>query len=272
MNVSSESDHQKAECMAMEWECMDARRIVREEKIIEMICENIELEEEDEITLKNYDEDAGSYEIYKNGEYFGRSEVVYDDEERMVKYIKEDEGIFHFVPHILMSNLKDPIRARFSVEKEDESDDEEEDDVPKVQEFNDVIEEDEKECPICLVDIENGCSYMRGCCGHRVCVACFENMENHNICRCPLCRQVWDEDEEEEEDDEEEEVEVEWEENDIQEMLEQQDDALLDIIDIEALASDAVNMDGLRHCVGADYDEYIWEDQRSGYRILVWEH
>lgn len=267
LDVSKEIDRQTAECRAMEWEFYDMRQYELEVKMLNAVQKMVEYEDEDENTkwsVKAYEYDNSKYEILRNGEVIGRTELIDDDEQRMIEYIKEDEGIFHFVPHILMSNLIDPIRARIRIENEDESDDEEE--TEEIVKHND---EDRKECPVCLCDFE-GENWCEGKCGHRFCNTCFSNFDDHNICRCPLCRMNW-EDEEEDEDEESEYDEIEWEESDIQEMLEQQDDALLDIIDIEALARDAVNFDGLRHCINAD-DEAIIVSDGTIFRMLFWQH
>jgi hypothetical protein len=274
-DVKVEKDHQKVERDAMNWEDCDGEEMERQRKIINLVKKSYpkRISEDDKITFE-FEENTYSmdYRIYINGVYFTTAEFIFEFDvvPRIEQKLVDEDGINNYCPDFLLECLKDEYKQKED-ESESESDDEEE--VPKVQMFNDVVEEDEKECPVCLTDIDNGCSYYRGCCGHRVCVSCFENMEEHNICRCPLCREDWEEEENDDESDAywdnlREEIDEDY----IRDLQQNYNtERLAEIIDVEGLAESCRAVDGVKHTLGAYQEEFYDKGNNThSFYLLLW--
>jgi hypothetical protein len=85
---------------------------------------------------------------------------------------------------------------------------------------------DNSSCPVCFDDYEETTKKV-AICGHTLCLTCWEHIIGSSNCRCPECREVWDEINENEF----------YTERDLRIMCDEEDDELYNIIDIPNLVN-----------------------------------
>lgn len=146
---------------------------------------------------------------------------------------------------------------------------------PKNMKPSNAVIYESSNCPVCLCDfvetenesdflykkatkqLENGDDRVvriEPCCGHLLCVDCYNNILKRGNQKCPTCRvglDCWDENSDDEYEDEEYTIE------DIEELCYQEDaTTLLKIVDLVELRKYVLRYDGYEGLVGA---ERIWE-------------
>ena len=85
---------------------------------------------------------------------------------------------------------------------------------------------DNSSCPVCFDDYEKTTKKV-AICGHTLCLNCWEHIIGSSNCRCPECREDWDEINEDEF----------YTERDLRRMCDEEDDELYNIIDIPSLVN-----------------------------------
>jgi hypothetical protein len=162
------------------------------------------------------------------------------------------ENISYFSRTTIFNHIKHSEQVKEIYHIESEESEEQEKIEPEIKYEN-------ESCPVCFCEYTTGGEddltndkelECYGKCGHKLCEPCYGTITCSNNSRCPVCREVWDD---EIDDTSSRDTEILWTEEDIDELCEAEDnDTLYRIIDVDELVDTLINDGGYEEILGYD--------------------